>query len=218
MANQFVKNYQPSRGYGYGTIKALNAIKANQPPPFDSLGNGSAMRIAPIGLFYFDDPVKQAEVAKESSAITHSHPLAKDACWLLARAIGLLLIKKEKGEILKELGNISPQPYKDRIKTISIAFESKALYYPSKLGIDSTALNSIPVTLYSFFLNSSFKEALIYSINLGGDTDTLGAMCGALAGSYWGINEIPSNWLDKLEDREYIKELAEKLFKLKAEL
>jgi poly(ADP-ribose) glycohydrolase ARH3 len=142
------------------------------------------MRFAPIGLLYFDDLRRQEEVAKESSAITHIHPLAKDACWLLARAIGLTLIKKEKGEILKELSNISPQSYKDKINDILIAFESKALYYPTKLGIDSTALNSVPAAVYSFFSAPNFKETLIYSINLGGDTDTLGAMTGALAGAY----------------------------------
>jgi poly(ADP-ribose) glycohydrolase ARH3 len=177
------------------------------------------VRIAPIGLFYFDSSSKQEEVAKESSAITHTHLLAKEGCWLLARAIGMALIEKEKEEIIKELSNVSKPPYKTALQYATfINIESTPLYYPSKMGIDSTILNSLPAAFYSFLFNSNFREALIYSINLGGDTDTLGAMCGALAGAYWGINEIPSNWLDKLEDMEYIKELAEKLFKLKAEL
>lgn len=218
MANQLVKNYQPSRGYEYELVKALKAVKANKPLPFDSLGNASASRIAPIGLFYFDDSHKQEKVAKDSSGITHSHPLTKEGCWLFARSIGLALVKEDRRDILVEISNISKPPYKETLGyAASVDVKTDTLYSPAKLAVSSNIWHSLGAVAYPAFFSSNFKEALIYIVNLGGDTSTLGAMCGALTGAYWGIKAIPSEWLDPLEDREYLEKLAENLFRVKAD-
>jgi len=76
--------------------------------------------------------------------------------------------------------------------------------------------NSVPTAIYSFPIQpNSFAEAVLYAISLGGDTDTIGAMTGAISGAYLGIESIPDNWKSKLENRLYIQELAEKLWNLK---
>ena len=64
------------------------------------------------------------------------------------------------------------------------------------------------------FMNAQhYKEAIIASTNIGGDTDTIGAIVGSLAGIYYGIDSIPSKWLDKLQRKEYLVELISKFEK-----
>jgi poly(ADP-ribose) glycohydrolase ARH3 len=84
------------------------------------------------------------------------------------------------------------------------------------LGNDVSAPLSVPAALYAFLSHpDSFQEALLYAVKLGGDTDTIGAMCGAVAGAYHGIEAIPQNWLGALENgtrgREYAIDLANRL-------
>jgi poly(ADP-ribose) glycohydrolase ARH3 len=74
----------------------------------------------------------------------------------------------------------------------------------------------VPTAIYSFLSHpSSFEEAVIYAISLAGDTDTIGAMTGAISGAYLGIEAIPSKWQERLENREYITELANRLWRIK---
>jgi len=85
-----------------------------------------------------------------------------------------------------------------------------------ELGNGIEAFNSVPSAIYSFLIHhDSFAQAVIYAVSLGGDTDTIGAMTGAIAGAYLGVEAIPNQWRDKLENRLYIAELAEKLWQLK---
>jgi len=75
----------------------------------------------------------------------------------------------------------------------------------------------VPTAIYSFLAHpDSFAGAVLYAISLGGDTDTLGAMTGAISGAYLGIESVPAGWRNKLENRLYIEELAEKLWGLKS--
>jgi len=85
-----------------------------------------------------------------------------------------------------------------------------------ELGNSVEAFNSVPTAIFSFLATRSFEQALRLAVGLGGDADTIGAMTGALAGAYYGVEGIPARWLDELENRAYIEELAIKLWKIKA--
>lgn len=81
-----------------------------------------------------------------------------------------------------------------------------------ELGNGIEAFNSVPTAIYCFLSQPhSFAQAILYAISLGGDTDTIGAMTGAISGAYLGFESIPSQWENKLENRLYIEELAKKL-------
>jgi poly(ADP-ribose) glycohydrolase ARH3 len=85
-----------------------------------------------------------------------------------------------------------------------------------ELGNSVTAPNSVPTAIYSFLRNQqSFEETVLFAVSLGGDTDTIGAMAGAISGAYHGVEVIPDRWRSKLERRDYIEALAEKLWKIK---
>ena len=99
MSHRFIENYshEPFRGYGPGPPQIFRMIKGGE--AWDkaagklygggSYGNGSAMRIAPVGVFYYDDPLKLKEIAHKSSQITHAHELGKEGAALQAYAVAL---------------------------------------------------------------------------------------------------------------------------------
>jgi poly(ADP-ribose) glycohydrolase ARH3 len=238
MGNKFVENLNLDRGYGAGTVQALNNIKAGTSwekageHTFGngSFGNGSAMRIAPIGLFYHTDYGELKEKAKASSLITHAHLLGKLGATMQALAVAYATNQKPNLDFpvqdclncLSDSLDLIGTKYEDKLNIIKKFLKND----PSKrevvkeLGSDTRSFNSVPTAVYSFLAHpNNFVEAVTYAINLGGDTDTLGAMTGAIAGSYHGLNSIPQKWLDKLENgekgRDYVIELGEKLFETK---
>ena len=226
MAKTFIQNYErePWRGYGPGPPRVFNLIKqgiswdkaAEEIYPGGSFGNGAAMRIAPIALFYYEDQGKLREIAYESSRITHTHSLATEGAALEAYAVTLAL--KEEPKFLDKLKEFTKlEPYKRKLESIERLLDKKEdkKEIVRELGNGIEAFNSVPTAIYSFLANSSFAEALVYAVSLGGDTDTIGAMTGAIAGAWWGLTEIPFAWQRKLENREYIEDLARGLWKMK---
>jgi len=230
MAQTFMKNYElePFRGYGPGPPYIFRLMKAGA--AWDevaqrlyhggSYGNGSAMRIAPIGVFYHDNPAMLREVVYKSSQITHAHNLGKEGAALQAYAIALAtnlepLEAFHRGDFLAKLTSfVQNAVYKEKLNMIEELIEQ-----PDKeeviieLGNGIEAFNSVPTAIYSFLSQPhSFAQVVLHAISLGGDTDTIGAMTGAISGAYLGFESIPVGWRDKLENRLYIEELAEKLW------
>lgn len=233
MTYTFIRNYElePFRGYGPGPPHIFRAIRAGA--AWDtaaqelygggSFGNGSAMRIAPIGVFYHDNPAVLTEVAYKSSEITHAHKLGKEGAALQAYAIALAANLEpqtafDQGDFLAKLIDyVEEAIYKEKLDKIKglLAQPDKARA-AMELGNGIEAFNSVPTAIYSFLIHpDSFAQAVIHAVSLGGDTDTIGAMTGAIAGAYLGVESIPNRWRGKLENRLYLTELAEKLWQLK---
>ncbi len=234
MTRRFMENYrrEPFRGYGPGPPRVFRMIKSGE--AWDkaaerlygggSFGNGSAMRIAPVGVFCYDDLAKLKEIAYQSSRITHAHELGKEGAALQAYAIALATQSDpssafQGGEFLRRLTDfIKHEVYKQKLKSVEeLLGEKDRSKVVAELGHGIEAFNSVPTAIYSFLSHpSSFEEAVIYAISLGGDTDTIGAMTGAISGAYLGIEAIPAKWQEKLENRDYITDLADRLWRIRA--
>jgi len=234
MAYTFIRNYElePFRGYGPGPPRIFRWIKAGE--AWDkaaeklyhggSFGNGSAMRIAPIGLFYYNNLDELREVAYKSSQITHAHNLGKEGGALQAYAIALAISLQpssavDRDDFLAKLASyVHNGIYKEKLTKIKeLLAKPDRGKVATELGNGIEAFNSVPAAIYSFLANpDSFAEAVLYAISLGGDTDTIGAMTGAISGAYLGIQSIPEEWKNKLERRGYIEEIANKLWSLKS--
>jgi poly(ADP-ribose) glycohydrolase ARH3 len=233
MTYTFVRNYEsePFRGYGPGPPRIFRAIRAGaawdtaarQLYPGGSFGNGSAMRVAPIGVFYHDDMKMLTEVAHKSSEITHAHKLGKDGAALQAYAIALATnldpqVTLDRSEFLARLRDYADEAvYEEKLDGMKeLLAQPDRARAALELGNGIEAFNSVPAAIYSFLVHlDSFSQAVVDAVSLGGDTDTIGAMTGAISGAYLGAEAIPSIWRDKLENRLYLTELAEKLWKLK---
>ncbi len=229
MAQTFIKNYEaePWRGYGPGPPRIFWMIKsgeawysaANKLYRGGSFGNGSAMRVAPVGLLYSRNLEELREIAYQSSSITHSHELGKEGAALQACAVALALNtpsdeKIDREDFLSRLQNfIQDQLYKEKVAQIrELLGEQDKAKVVAVLGNGIEAPRSVPTAIYCFLRQpQSYKDTVIYAISLGGDTDTIAAMAGAISGAYLGIEAIPSEWRAKLENREYIEALAENL-------
>ncbi len=231
LGDTFRRNFEnePWRGYGSGPPVIFSIVKKTgisyveaAKSLFDgrgSLGNGAAMRIAPLGLFYRLSQTLY-ENAGLSAEVTHTHPLGIDGAALQAAAvadavsldairifpkekfIGRLIdmartvVMKEKMTIVRDLINDNESPE----EAARLIGRSVAVY------------ESMPFAVYSFMRHSeSFEKCIYCAVLNGGDRDTLGAMAGAISGAYLGIEAIPDVWKKKLENRAMIEELAVEL-------
>jgi len=230
-AQKFLHNFNPTRGYGgriYGVMDRLRRGMPWNEVGTDSWGNGSAMRVAPIGFFYHDDPMELREAAIQSSTITHKHPKGIAGAVAQATAVGIATQKGLRGEsieveeftdlIIKGVIKIDQEmaDQLERIKGIEGGdLRTTIDAIGSHFHCDVSAIGAVPPAIASFLLTREFKESIIVAVNCGGDTDTLGAMSGAIAGAYYGYCHIPRQWLMPLENqgkgRDYILSLAERL-------
>ena len=228
LGEKFACSYErePWRGYGPGPPKIFRLVKekkisfkkaAQHIYPGGSFGNGAAMRVTPAALYFYKDRDFRKKITL-TCVPTHVHPLAIDGAVILAEGIKFLLEKEkfENKELIEELLRISRcDEFKDKIKKISFLIEQNCSLQKAKivLGNNSTALGSVPFAIFAFLKNKeNFQEGLISEVLISGDRDTVGCMSGALWGSYLGMENIPYNWLFKLENIAYIEKLADRLY------
>ena len=232
MAQTFIENYEaePWRGYGPGPPRIFMMINSGEPwySAADKLyrggsfGNGSAMRVAPVGLLYSHDLERLREIAYQSSSITHSHELGREGAALQACAVALALNIPSGEEIsredflLKLQDFVQNQLYKEKLASVGeLLGEQDRTRVVAVLGNSIEAPRSVPTAIYCFLRQpKSYKDCVIYAISLGGDTDTIASMAGAISDAYLGIEAIPGEWRAKVESRDYIEALAEKLWQL----
>ena len=239
MALQFLDNFEAFRGYGPGSLRVFQRLSFGM--TWDeagqhiygagSYGNGGAMRIAPVGVLYHNRPDVLIETALNSARITHTHPLGMEGALIQAYAVGLsastdpmLLEQFDKIEFIKTLsGLVEEEYYLVKLKKIIEFLERDELPDIEEiipvLGIGVRAHDSVPMALYCFLSKcDSFKDAVTYAVSMGGDTDTIGAMTGAMAGALHGQSDIPEQWVQTLENKnkgkDHIIDLGGRLFSL----
>lgn len=225
LCRAFVANYVPSRGYGRGARAVLDAMEegrdyrkvAEKHFPGGSFGNGAAMRVAPVGLLFRDDVRQNREQARLSALPTHLHALGIEGAQLLARAVALSsgMERFDRDDFfVKLIEACESKEYRDKMVGASKARAPGDL---AALGNRIEALHSVPTAIASFALTpESFEETISNVIFLGGDTDTLAAMAGALSGAYVGASRLPARLVALLESspkgRLYLQTLAGQLF------
>lgn len=180
-----------------------------------SAGNGSIMRLAPVPLFFAQNPQEAIAKSAESSRTTHGAATAIDAC----RYLGALLVGAVNGasreELLKERYSPIPGYWKENplVEEIDeIAAGSFKHRQPPEIKGTGYVVQSLEAALWAFYHSQSFKEGCLLAVNLGDDADTTGAVYGQLAGAFYGEQGIPESWRLKLAYRDRIEYLAEQLF------
>lgn len=173
-------------------------------------GNGSLMRILPLA--YLPDHIYSIGLVEQVSALTHAHIRSKIGCVLFTEIARSLI--KHKGEGLSFCDNvdIASEIVRDYYKGEPELEKYNRIMdkdYTGGVRSSGYVLNTLECACYSIRVTESFREALLYAVNLGGDTDTLGAVCGGLAGLYYGFDEIPSDWLDSVRQLWYVNNICE---------
>lgn len=187
--------------------------------PEGSWGNGAAMRIAPVGLLFHDDPRAIRDIAYHCASITHSHELALEGAILQACAVALTVLAEPEEinptEFLAVLRMITQSSrYQDKIRSIFELLQHGCGKQDviDRLGNGAAAVDSVPTAIFAFLATADFKSAVQYAVSLGGDADTIGSMTGAIAGACYGLERIPSQWRETVENGEYLKTLGRNLW------
>lgn len=174
-------------------------------------GNGSIMRLAPIAMFY-NNPLITFTWARLSSKTTHIHPECIDACGIL----GEMIAKALNGQSKEEIFNTSFSKYNlpDGIEIKKVIENKTYLNEPPYIKGSGHVVKSLEAALWAFHKSTNFKDGVLLAVNLGEDADTTAAIYGQLAGAYYGYNNIPKVWRDKLVKKTLIKKTALSLYKL----
>jgi poly(ADP-ribose) glycohydrolase ARH3 len=237
IAKQFSLHCDLTRGYAIGTIKAVLGLRAGLKwhqvarIVFEngSFGNGAAMRASPVGLFYHHDLDKIQEEAMKQASITHVHPLGQWGAVMQAYSVGLAVSQNPKGPFKKEqmVTNLREVLWRGQIEfmkalnkieeTVAQGRKLQAREVVQSLGNGVEALFSVPTACYiAITYSPDFCDAIRSAISLGGDTDTIAGMVGAIVGAHVGEKGLPIEWIEQLEDgprgRSFARNVADQLF------
>lgn len=223
LVQRFLDACDLARGYGGGTREVMSLWRAGVPVETaasqvfggaGSAGNGAAMRIAALAV-RFAGSARLGEQAARSAAVTHRHPLGVDGAVVQAAAVAAAL-RGEDALAAAESAAATPE-MAERLRRVRAA-HAHALEpgeVAARLGNGSKAHESVPAALYAATAHDDFEGAVTFAVRCGGDTDTIAAMAGAIAGARGGASSIPARWLDALEDgrrgRRHVEALAERL-------
>jgi poly(ADP-ribose) glycohydrolase ARH3 len=285
LGRAFQQAYDPRRGYGAGTREALRLVAAGVPASeaatrlFDgqgSLGNGAAMRIAPVAVRFARDEARLLREAEASARTTHAHLFGIDAARAQAAAIaaalrdddpiaaargsaqtaelrhrvdaaanllavaeassppeprelvrgevradapaGMPLERGEGGEPPADVpagGEVPPPPRARGLREAARSARPDPARAAELLGNTSVGHESVPTAIFAALVHNDVEQALTFAVRCGGDTDTIAAMTGAIAGARHGASGIPDRWLDALEEgekgRRHVTHLADRL-------
>ncbi len=237
VAARFLANFHPERGYGgriYGIMDRLTNGASWDQVGTDSFGNGSAMRVAPIGIMFYDDLDQLKEAAVVQASITHRHPEALAGAVIQAGAVALAVRAGLEGrgldsesfitdlaDLSRNLDSVSAARLLDLINIEPGPIPDLILQLRDLYLCDVRAIEAVPPAVGSFLLTDSFASAVTLAVNLGGDTDTIGCMAGAIAGARYGQKDFPASWVEPLENgqlgRDFLISLCQTAAVLKVE-
>ena len=194
---------------------------AGSTDPFTA-GNGSLMRLAPVPLAFRQNVELAIHHAGESSRTTHAAPTTIDACRYFAGLLLGALEGRSKEELLSSFFYPGPDQQSWRRHPLSpeiaeIANGSFKKKQPPAIIGSGFVVRSLEAALWAFYHSDSFRDGALRAVNLGNDADTTGAIYGQLAGTFYGVNAIPEDWIERLTMREFIRERADALFDLSTE-
>jgi poly(ADP-ribose) glycohydrolase ARH3 len=228
LVQRFLKRFSPWRGYGGGMLEVIEQWKdgcdienaaRSMYGGIGSFGDGAAMRAGPVSPFFGLHEIEQlAEQIRLSSFLTHTHPLGLAGAVMQAHAVLLALNDVPADEWLTRLFSFPTESvFKIKLETVKKSLERQASPHEAarEIGNGSDALEAVPAAIFAALRHpDSFADAVLDGISMGGDTDTIGAMTGAIAGARFSVKGIPQDWLAKLENgvegKDFIVAIARK--------
>ena len=187
-------NRYPSAGYG-GMFKEW--LQSWEPKPYNSWGNGSAMRVSPVG-WAFNTLEETLEAAKQSAEITHNHPEGIKG----AQATAACIFMARNGKSKKEIKEYIEQTFGYNLSRT--CDEIRPTYQ-----FDGSCQGTVPESIIAFLESTDFESAIRLSISLGGDADTMGAITGGIAEAFYGgvpkqiqaevLKRLPEEFIDVMQ-------------------
>lgn len=207
-------------------VTCINALRSSiygtiENPVNNSKGCGGVMRVAPVGLVFYEDPAEAFKIGAELAAITHGHPSGYLSSGAFAAIIALLNQGQKLEQAIEESIRLL-EKWKEHDETLFAIKKSIELFettIPSfenveRLGGGWVGEEALAISLYcSLHFTDDFEKAVTLAINNGGDSDSTGSITGNIVGLITGRKGIPVQWIEKLELADLIAKVAEDLHK-----
>ncbi|MET0547693.1 MAG: ADP-ribosylglycohydrolase family protein [Xanthomonas sp.] len=171
-------------------------------------GNGALMRLAPVAMFYAQRPDELAERAADSSRTTHAAAEVLDASRLFAFQLRAALRGDARTQVLQPTG--APPMQTPALR--ALVDRDHAAVPAAQIRGTGYVLDALSAALWCFATTDNFADAVLRAANLGDDADTTAAICGQLAGAFYGIDGIPMAWCTRVQDAAEIVALADRLY------
>lgn len=203
----------------------LKLVKAAPPLTREmSQGNGSLMRVAPIGALFHNDIAKAGEVARRQSDLTHPMPVCAEACTIYTELVAMCFeagITKETMAQRLAARTIVDEKLRARIKnrqkaTMSSALAMWKIFSAQDMKSTGWVVDTLDCALWAFFSSDTWEQGALKVVNLGGDSDTAGAVYGGLAGAWYGVDAIPERWRANIARAAMVLDIAEQFAVLKS--
>lgn len=172
----------------------------------NTAGNGALMRLAPLPMYFYEDEALLQRYAADSARTTHGAAEAIDSACLFALQLRVALGGGSKEDILTGHGYA---PYCEKVMDLATStWRNKP---EEKIRGTGYAIDSLEAALWCFWQTDSFESAILRAANLGDDADTTAAICGQVAGAYYGEAAIPAHWRSRLFEELAMTRLADRL-------
>ena len=214
IARRFQHWTKTAKDVGVQTVAVVNMTGYTDDPercssryhaanPNSSAGNGALMRCAPIALFYLNSLEHTVEFSRVGARLTHCDPRAQSSCVILNSWIRAAILNGVRDGRPGALAMLKPNELDSwkRLATIET-------YEEHDIASSGYTVHTLEAAAWSFLTTESYEQAIVRAANLGDDADTVAAVCGALAGAYYGYSAIPRRWKDDLQNETRIREIA----------
>jgi len=177
-------------------------------PEGSNAGNGSLMRCAPYAIAYRNRPDELVEVSRQSSAITHADPRCQWSCALFNRTLANLLkdVDRPLETAVDALGSQLPDEVREAVHPVLECIRGERSTV--ELANSGYVVTTLQAGLYHGLTAKSTEEAIVDAVMMGGDTDTIGAVTGAIAGARFGTSDLPDRWMTEIDEADELRELA----------
>ncbi|WP_137285448.1 ADP-ribosylglycohydrolase family protein [Halorussus salinisoli] len=217
VASRFVDWYDSGPfDIGNMTAQAINRLKQGDPwdvagqqvweasPEGSNAGNGSIMRCPPLAIPYADDLETLARVSRQSSQITHADPRCTYGCAVLNLTIAGYLNNAPNPltGALDRLGADMPAELQAALEPLANGDR------PDSLSTSGYVVHTLQTALHDVLTADTAEDAIVTAVNRGGDTDTVGAVAGAVAGARFGASELPARWVAEIDEERELRRLA----------
>jgi len=210
-----------NRAPGSTCMRAIGKLRAGaawaEAGIASSKGCGTAMRTAPVGLYYHGNNDRLRAVARDSSLITHGHPCALAGgiatAFLVSRALDREDPSRMPAQLLEFAGGRCAE-FDERVRQVqSLPLTGDPRPACRSLGQGWVAEEAVALGLYCFLRTpEDYRSMVITGANIEGDSDSVACIAGAIGGAYCGHGAIPAHWVQRIEDRDYLDEVARLLY------
>jgi ADP-ribosyl-[dinitrogen reductase] hydrolase len=176
-------------------------------PERQNAGNGSVMRCPPLAIPYATEWDRLAEVSRQSSQITHADPRCTEGCDVLNLTVAGLLDDAD-APLQDALDYVGVDAPAELVTALEPLARGDA---PSTLETSGYVVHSLQTALHDGLFADSAEEAIVAAVNRGGDTDTIGAIAGAVAGARFGASQLPDRWVSGIDETDELETLTAEL-------